>query len=192
MCSNLPSRTTWEAQHKHDKQAERIYHKPDGTVQHHQGEPQRWGAAEIGAVTPEMGELPTQTTKKNSMESLALGALLGTDSLLYVLDGNKDFADEASKQSISNRQRESVPLVSSIEAGCYSTAEDIAGFSSGKRSQIFERMIWLHGVYDSVGIYQTLNREEKTTAGCLILGRWEPCGCSSELSGKGLRVWYNC
>ncbi|XP_049658633.1 centrosomal protein of 63 kDa isoform X4 [Accipiter gentilis] len=103
-------RTTWEAQHKHDKQAERIYHKPDGTVQHHQGEPQRWGAAEIGAVTPEMGELPTQTTKKNSMESLALGALLGTDSLLYVLDGNKDFADEASKQSISNRQRESVPL----------------------------------------------------------------------------------
>lgn len=192
MCSNLPSRTTWEAQHKHDKQAERIYHKPDGTVQHHQGEPQRWGAAEIGAVTPEMGELPTQTTKKNSMESLALGALLGTDSLLYVLDGNKDFADEASKQSISNRQRESVPLVSSIEAGCYSTAEDIAGFSSGKRSQIFERMIWLHGVYDSVGIYQTLNREEKTTAGCLILARWEPCGCSSELSGKGLRVWYNC
>ncbi|XP_029885245.1 centrosomal protein of 63 kDa isoform X4 [Aquila chrysaetos chrysaetos] len=102
-------RTTWEAQHKHDEQAERIYHKPDGTVQHHQGEPQRWGAAEVGTVTPEMGELPTQTTKKNCMESLALGALLGTDSLLHVLDGNKDFADEASKQSISNHQRESVP-----------------------------------------------------------------------------------
>ncbi|KAM9613922.1 centrosomal protein of 63 kDa isoform 1-T5 [Morphnus guianensis] len=103
-------RTTWEAQHKHDEQAERIYHKPDGTVQHHQGEPQRWGAAEIGTVTPETGELPTQTTKKNCMESLALGALLGMDSLLHVLDGNKDFADEASKQSISNHQRESVPL----------------------------------------------------------------------------------
>ncbi|NXJ49165.1 CEP63 protein, partial [Spizaetus tyrannus] len=102
-------RTTWEAQHKHDEQAERIYHKPDGTVQHHQGEPQRWGAAEVGTVTPEMGELPTQTTKKNCMESLALGALLGMDSLLHVLDGNKDFADEASKQSISNHQRESVP-----------------------------------------------------------------------------------
>ncbi|XP_052660699.1 centrosomal protein of 63 kDa isoform X2 [Harpia harpyja] len=103
-------RTTWEAQHKHDEQAERIYHKPDGTVQHHQGAPQRWGAAEIGTVTPETGELPTQTTKKNCMESLALGALLGMDSLLHVLDGNKDFADEASKQSISNHQRESVPL----------------------------------------------------------------------------------
>ncbi|XP_069647916.1 centrosomal protein of 63 kDa isoform X4 [Haliaeetus albicilla] len=103
-------KTTWEAQHKHDEKAERIYHKPDGTVQHHQGEPQRWAAAEIGTVTPEMGELPTQTTRKNSMESLALGALLGTDSLLHVLDGNKDFADEASKQSISNHQRESVPL----------------------------------------------------------------------------------
>ncbi|KFW06711.1 Centrosomal protein of 63 kDa [Fulmarus glacialis] len=103
-------RTTREAQHKHDKQAERIHHKPDGTIQHHQGEPQRWGAAEIGTVTPETGELPTQTSRKNCTESLALGALLGTDSLLHVLDGKKDFADEASKQSISNHQRESVPL----------------------------------------------------------------------------------
>lgn len=163
MCSNLPSRTTREEQHKHDEQAERIHHKPDGTVKHLQGESQRWEAAETGTVTPETGELPTQTSTKNCMESLALGALLGTDSLLHVLDGNKDFADEASKQSISNHQRESVPLVSScIEAGCYSAAEDIAGFSSGKRSQIFECMTWLHGVYDSVSIYQMLNREEKT------------------------------
>ncbi|XP_009283238.1 centrosomal protein of 63 kDa isoform X2 [Aptenodytes patagonicus] len=103
-------RTTGEAQHKHDEQAERMHHKPDGTIQHHQGEPQRWGAAEIGTVTSETGELPTQTSRKNCMESLALGALLGTDSLLHVLDGNKDFADEASKQPISNDQRESVPL----------------------------------------------------------------------------------
>ncbi|KAM9279183.1 centrosomal protein of 63 kDa isoform 2-T4 [Morus bassanus] len=103
-------RTAQEAQHKHDEQAERMHHEPDGTIQHHQGEPQRWGAAEIGTVTPETGELPTQTSRKNCMESLALGALLGTDSLLHVLDGNKDFADEASKQYISNDQRESVPL----------------------------------------------------------------------------------
>ncbi|KAM6260636.1 centrosomal protein of 63 kDa isoform 4-T10 [Spheniscus humboldti] len=103
-------RTTGEAQHKHDERAERMHHKPDGTIQHHQGEPQRWGAAEIGTVTSETGELPTQTSRKNCMESLALGALLGTDSLLHVLDGNKDFADEASKQPISNDQRESVPL----------------------------------------------------------------------------------
>lgn len=95
-----------------------MHHKPDGTIQHHQGEPQRWGAAEIGTVTSETGELPTQTSRKNCMESLALGALLGTDSLLHVLDGNKDFAGEASKQPISNDQRESVPLVSScIEVG---------------------------------------------------------------------------
>ncbi|XP_042656839.1 centrosomal protein of 63 kDa isoform X4 [Tyto alba] len=103
-------RTTQEAQQKHDEQAERIHHKADCTVQHHQGEPQRWGAAEIATVTPETGELPTQTSRKNSTESLALGALLGTDSLLHVLDGNKDLADESSKQSISNHQRESVPL----------------------------------------------------------------------------------
>ncbi|NXW31646.1 CEP63 protein, partial [Phaetusa simplex] len=103
-------RTTWEAQHKHDEQAEGIHHKPDGTVQHHQGEPQRWGAAETGTVSPETGELPAHTSRKNSTESLAMGASVGTDSLLHVLDGNKDFADEASKQSTSNHQRESVPL----------------------------------------------------------------------------------
>ncbi|NXV50529.1 CEP63 protein, partial [Uria aalge] len=103
-------RTTREAQHKHDEQAERVHHKPDRTVQHHQGGPQRWGAAETGTVSPETGELPTHTSRKNSTELLAMGASLGTDSLLHVLDGNKDFADEASKQSISNHQRESVPL----------------------------------------------------------------------------------
>lgn len=115
----------------------------------------------MGTVTPEMGEPPTQTSRKNCMEPLALGALMGTDSLLPVLDGNKDFADEASKQS--NDQRESVPLVSScIEAGCHPTAEDIAGFSSGKRSRIFECMVCLRGAYDSLGRHQMLNREEKT------------------------------
>ncbi|KAM6326564.1 centrosomal protein of 63 kDa isoform 3-T3 [Podargus strigoides] len=103
-------RATWEAQHKHDEQAERIHHQPDGTAQHHQGEPQRRGSAEMGAVTPEVGELPSQAGRKSCMESLALGALLGTDPLLHVLDGDKDFADEASKQSMSNDQRESVPL----------------------------------------------------------------------------------
>ncbi|NXC67518.1 CEP63 protein, partial [Anhinga anhinga] len=103
-------RTAREAQHKHGEQAERIHHKPDGTIQHHQGESQGWGAAEIGAVTPGTGELLTQTSRKSCVDSLASGALPGTDSLLHVLDGNKDFADEASKRSISNDQRESVPL----------------------------------------------------------------------------------
>ncbi|XP_040469067.1 centrosomal protein of 63 kDa [Falco naumanni] len=107
---DVQCRTTSEAQQKHDEQTERLHHKPDGTVQHHQGEPQRWGATEIGTVTPKTGELPTQTSRKNCMESLALGALLGTDSSLHVLDGNKDFADEASERSVSSRQRGSVPL----------------------------------------------------------------------------------
>lgn len=112
MCSNLPSRTTREAQHKHDEQAEGTHHQPSGSVQHHQGELQRCATDEIRAVTPELGELPTQTSRKNSMESHSLGILPGMVSLFHVLDGNKDFADEASQQSISNHQRESVPLVS--------------------------------------------------------------------------------
>ncbi|XP_051481899.1 centrosomal protein of 63 kDa isoform X11 [Apus apus] len=103
-------RVTREAQHKPDEQAERIPHTPDGTILHHQGEPQRWGAAETGAVTPATGELPTQSCRENCMESSALGAVLGVDSLLHVLDGNKDFAGEAPKQSILDEQRASVPL----------------------------------------------------------------------------------
>ncbi|XP_030349989.1 centrosomal protein of 63 kDa isoform X4 [Strigops habroptila] len=103
-------KTTREAQHKHDEQAERTHREPDGSVQHHQGEPQRWGTDEIRTVTPETGELPTQSSRKNSMDSLSLGTLPGMVSLFHVLDGNKDFADEASQQSISNHQRESVPL----------------------------------------------------------------------------------
>ncbi|NXS98867.1 CEP63 protein, partial [Jacana jacana] len=103
-------RMTREAQHKHDARAERIDHEPDGTVQHHQGEPQRWGVAETRTVTPETGELPALTSRKNSTESLALGASLGTGFLVRGLDGNKDYADEASKQPIANHQREPVPL----------------------------------------------------------------------------------
>ncbi|XP_068810998.1 centrosomal protein of 63 kDa isoform X4 [Struthio camelus] len=107
-------RTTQEAQHKHGGQTEKIHHKPDRTIQHHQGEPQRWKIqplpAEMGAVTPETCEPPAQISQKNCVESLASGALLGADSLLLVLDGNKDFADEASRQSISSLQRESLPL----------------------------------------------------------------------------------
>ncbi|NWX10864.1 CEP63 protein, partial [Caloenas nicobarica] len=104
------SRTTREAQHRSDEQAEKVHHKPDETVQHHEGESQRRGAAETGAVIPERGELPTQASGKSCAESFALSALVETDSLLHGLDGNDDFADEASKQSGSNHQRESVPL----------------------------------------------------------------------------------
>uniref|UniRef100_A0A8C9EZF4 CEP63 protein n=1 Tax=Pavo cristatus TaxID=9049 RepID=A0A8C9EZF4_PAVCR len=103
-------RTTQESQHKQDEQTEKIHHKPDKTTQHHQ----RWKIqplpAEMGAVIPEAAELLTQTSRKSCVESptLAAGALQGTDSLLLVLDGGKDFPDEASKQS--NHEQESVPL----------------------------------------------------------------------------------
>ncbi|OPJ79300.1 centrosomal protein of [Patagioenas fasciata monilis] len=104
------SRTAREAQHKHDGQAEEVRHEPDETVQCHEGESQRRGAAEKGAVTPERGELPTQASGKNCLESFALSTLVETDSLLRGLDGNDDFADETFTQSRSNHQRESVPL----------------------------------------------------------------------------------
>ncbi|KFO98728.1 Centrosomal protein of 63 kDa, partial [Calypte anna] len=103
-------RTTQGAQHKHDEQAERIHHRLDGSPQQHQGEPQRQGAAEIGTVPTVMGEILTQTTRKCCMESSALASLLGTDSVLHVQDGNKDFADEASKQPMPDDQRDSMPL----------------------------------------------------------------------------------
>uniref|UniRef100_A0A8B9S244 Centrosomal protein 63 n=1 Tax=Apteryx owenii TaxID=8824 RepID=A0A8B9S244_APTOW len=107
-------RTTREAQHKHEEQTEKTPHKPDRTIQHHQGEPQKWKIqplpAEMGAATSETGEPPAQISRKNCVESLASGALLGADSLLLVLDGNIGFTDEASGQSISSLQRESMPL----------------------------------------------------------------------------------
>ncbi|KFP33905.1 Centrosomal protein of 63 kDa [Colius striatus] len=107
---DVQCRTTGEAQHKHDEQAETTEHKPEGTVQHHQGEPQRHEAAEMGTMTSEKGELPSQGCRKNHLESLALGTSLEADTLHQVLDGSKDFSDETSKQSMSNHQRESVLL----------------------------------------------------------------------------------
>ncbi|XP_035190415.1 centrosomal protein of 63 kDa isoform X3 [Oxyura jamaicensis] len=109
-------RTTRESQHKHDEQTEKMHHKPDKIIQHHQGEPQGWEIqplpADIGAVIPETGELTTQTSRKGCLESptLAPDSLQGTDSLLLVLDDSKGFPDGASKKCISNHQRESVPL----------------------------------------------------------------------------------
>ncbi|XP_062438549.1 centrosomal protein of 63 kDa isoform X3 [Rhea pennata] len=110
----VQSRTTREAQYKCEEQAEKMHHKPDRTIQRHQGEPQRWKVqplpTEVGGVTTETREPLAQISQKNCVESLASGALLGEDSLLLVLDGNTSFTDEASRQSVSNLQRESMPL----------------------------------------------------------------------------------
>ncbi|KAM6258381.1 centrosomal protein of 63 kDa [Porphyrio hochstetteri] len=97
------SRTAGDTQHEPEEQAEGIHHELDGTIQHHKGEPQR-------TVTPETGELPTLSNGRNPVESLALGTSLGTDPLLHVLDGNKDFADDTSQQPIPKDQREALPL----------------------------------------------------------------------------------
>ncbi|NXF07136.1 CEP63 protein, partial [Smithornis capensis] len=104
---DVQSRTAREAQHKQDEQAARIHLQPAETVQQHHREPQRCGAAGTGPVTPQMGEPPSQTSRENCKEPRAL---LGAEPSLPVVDENKDFADEASKQPLSNHQRESVPV----------------------------------------------------------------------------------
>ncbi|NXS06872.1 CEP63 protein, partial [Neodrepanis coruscans] len=104
---DVQSRTAWEAQHKQDEQAVKIHLQPGGAVQHHHGEPQRCGAAETGPVTPKMDEPTSQTSRKNCKESCAL---LGAEPSLPVVDQNKGFADEATKQPVSNHDRESVPV----------------------------------------------------------------------------------
>ncbi|NXL69905.1 CEP63 protein, partial [Leptocoma aspasia] len=96
-----------EAQHEQDEHTGRTRLQPDRTDQHHHRDSQRCGAAETGAVTPEMGEPPSQSSSKNCKESLAW---LGAESVLHVVDENKDFADEASKQPVLNHHRESVFL----------------------------------------------------------------------------------
>ncbi|XP_012431033.5 centrosomal protein of 63 kDa isoform X1 [Taeniopygia guttata] len=100
-------RTAQEAQHKQDEHTGRTHLQPDRTAQHHHRDPLRCGAAETETVTPEMGEPPSQSSSKNCKESRAW---LGAESVLHVVDENKDFADEASKQPALNHHRESAFL----------------------------------------------------------------------------------
>ncbi|XP_005529596.1 PREDICTED: centrosomal protein of 63 kDa isoform X1 [Pseudopodoces humilis] len=104
---DVQHRTAQETQHEHDEHTARTHLQPDRTAQHHNRDSQRCGAAETGAVSPEMGEPPSQSSSKNCKESRAR---LGAESVLHVVDENKDFADEASKQPASNHHRESVFL----------------------------------------------------------------------------------
>ncbi|NXS16864.1 CEP63 protein, partial [Mystacornis crossleyi] len=104
---DVQHRTAREAQHEQDEHAGRTQLQPDRTAQHHHRESQRCGAAETGTVTPEMGEPPSQSSSKNCKESRAR---LGAEPVLHVVDENKDFADEASKQPPSHHHRESVFL----------------------------------------------------------------------------------
>ncbi|NXB69953.1 CEP63 protein, partial [Donacobius atricapilla] len=104
---DVQHRTAWEAQHEQDEHTGGTHLQPDRTAQHHHRDSQRCGAAETRTVTPEMGEPPSQSISKNCRES---HAQLAAESVLHVVDGNKDFADEASKQPASNHHRESVFL----------------------------------------------------------------------------------
>ncbi|XP_038002093.1 centrosomal protein of 63 kDa [Motacilla alba alba] len=104
---DVQHRTAREAQHKQDEHTGRTHLQPDRTAQHHHRDSQRCGAAETGAVTPETGEPPSQSSSKNCEESRAW---LGAESVLHVVHENKDFADEPSKQLALNHHRESVVL----------------------------------------------------------------------------------
>ncbi|XP_074403056.1 centrosomal protein of 63 kDa isoform X3 [Zonotrichia albicollis] len=96
-----------EAQHKQDEHTGRTHLQPDRTAQHHHRDSQRFGAAETGTVTPEMGEPPSQSSSKNCREPRAW---LGMESVLHEVHENKDLADEASKQPALNHYRESLFL----------------------------------------------------------------------------------
>ncbi|NXY33528.1 CEP63 protein, partial [Pomatorhinus ruficollis] len=96
-----------EAQHDQDEHTGGTHLQPDRTAQHHHRDSQKCGAAETGTVTPKMGEAPSQSSSKNCKESRAQ---LAVESVLHVVDENKDFADEASKQPASNHHRESLFL----------------------------------------------------------------------------------
>ncbi|NXY16187.1 CEP63 protein, partial [Atrichornis clamosus] len=104
---DVQHRTAREAQHDQGEHAERVQLQPARSAQQHHGEPQRCGAAETGTVTPETGEPPSQSSRKNCKESRAW---LGAETLCQVVDESKDFADEASKQAASDHHRESVSL----------------------------------------------------------------------------------
>ncbi|XP_066182263.1 centrosomal protein of 63 kDa isoform X1 [Sylvia atricapilla] len=100
-------RAAREAQHEQDEHTGGTILQPDSPAQHHHRDSQKCGAAETGTVTPEMGEAPSQSSSKNCKES---HAQLAAESVLHMVDENKDFADEASKQPASNHHRESVFL----------------------------------------------------------------------------------
>ncbi|XP_064021688.1 centrosomal protein of 63 kDa isoform X4 [Pogoniulus pusillus] len=102
-------RAAQDPQHKRDQQAEATHRKPEENDQHLQGGAQKREAAEMGSVPPEVGELPTLSSRKSHMEPFAVGTSLQTNSLCPVLRGNRDCADEALGQSSSQQQRASVP-----------------------------------------------------------------------------------
>ncbi|NWZ37145.1 CEP63 protein, partial [Brachypodius atriceps] len=104
---DVQHRTAQEGQHKQDEHTAGTHLQPDRTAQHHHRDSQKSGTAETGTVTPEMGELPSQSSNKNCKESRAQ---LAAKSVLHVVDENKDFADGAFKQPASNHHRESVFL----------------------------------------------------------------------------------
>ncbi|NWT57589.1 CEP63 protein, partial [Erythrocercus mccallii] len=104
---DVQHRLAQEPQHEQDEHTEGTYLQPDRTAQHHHSDSQKCGAAETGTVTPEMGEPPSQSSSKNCKESRAQ---LAVESVLHVVDENKDFTDEVSKQPASNHHRESVFL----------------------------------------------------------------------------------
>ncbi|XP_014374179.1 centrosomal protein of 63 kDa isoform X12 [Alligator sinensis] len=102
---NVECRGPQEPQHKHKEETRKLQANFDKSSQHHKEELQGLKAqhlsAETGTASASAGEQSPQISRKNSLESLS------SDSLP---DVNKDFTDEASRESVSSRQRESVLL----------------------------------------------------------------------------------
>ncbi|XP_059586754.1 centrosomal protein of 63 kDa isoform X6 [Alligator mississippiensis] len=102
---NVECRGPQEPQHKHKEETRKLQANFDKSSQHHKEELQGLKAqhlsAETGTASASAGEQSPQISRKSSLESLS------SDSLP---DVNKDFTDEASRESVSSRQRESVLL----------------------------------------------------------------------------------
>lgn len=133
MVSNLLSRGPQEPQHKHKEETRKLQANFDKSSQHHKEELQGLKAqhlsAETGTASASAGEQSPQISRKSSLESLS------SDSLP---DVNKDFTDEASRESVSSRQRESVLLVSDYTVGNCMTVMGFSIFLQGKCNQLSE------------------------------------------------------
>ncbi|XP_032625678.1 centrosomal protein of 63 kDa isoform X7 [Chelonoidis abingdonii] len=108
------SRRTQELQHKHEEERRKLQARLEKTIQHYKGVIQTLKAQHVspgmGAVSGAAGGLSPHISRSSSKESLSSDSLLGAEPLPPVLDGEQDFTDDASRESVSSQQREIVPL----------------------------------------------------------------------------------
>uniref|UniRef100_A0A8C8SGV6 Centrosomal protein 63 n=1 Tax=Pelusios castaneus TaxID=367368 RepID=A0A8C8SGV6_9SAUR len=106
-------RRTQELQHKHEDERKKLQTSLEKTIQHYEGAIQTLKAQHVSgmdAVSSAAGGHTPHISRSNSKESLSSDSLLGVDPLPPVPNGKKDFADDVSRESVSNQQRELEPL----------------------------------------------------------------------------------